>query len=147
MRRFIGRRYRLLLVAIAAIAFACLLFSTAGPFRSVVGHGVSAEQANAKLWNCLVPNGAKNVWFESGYRATRVECELSQAVFKGWCESRSWRPYVIDEQQRARVYSMSSDSPVEVRNGLRFNDRVGDLGHQGVYDAATGTAYVTYSGG
>ncbi len=111
------------------------------------GHGVSAEEANAKLWHCHLPKDAKNVWFESGYRGTRVECELGQAAFSSWCDSVDWKPIVIEDEVPEWVFSMRTESLVEVRRGLQFSNMDVDVGYRAIFDADTQTAYIVFSGG
>ncbi|TWU18549.1 hypothetical protein Poly21_07130 [Allorhodopirellula heiligendammensis] len=147
INKLLIRRNLRLLGAVTLIAFACMFLSTAGPFRSVYGHGVSAEEANARLWHCHLPMDAKNVWFESGYRMTRVECELGQDAFRSWCDSVDWKPIVIVDDVPEWVFSMRIKSWVEVRRGLEFSNRDGDVGYRATFDADTQTAYAVYSGG
>ena len=147
MTRSLSHRYLLWFGSVTLMAFAGLLFSTAGPFRVVEGHGVSSEEANARLWHFRLPADAENVWFKSGYRGTRVECELGRTEFGYWCESEDWKTTAIDDRQTEWVISMRLKSSVEVRNGLQFSDLEGDVGYKVIFDADTQTVYVSFSGG
>lgn len=140
-----ARLARLALVGLAA-GFVGLLLSTCGPFRSVSGRAVSAAEANSRLWHGHVPEDATDVWFTSGYRGTQVECTLTPESFRAWCEYRGWSPFPIGEGEPVYKYS-ERDGVVTISRGLRFCDMEGDVGHSGLYDEATGRAYVTYSGG
>ena len=142
-----GWRHAGLMTAIgSAAAFVALLSSTAGPFRAVSGRASSAREANARLWNCHVPDDATDVWYRSAYRATQVECTLNAASFESWCRRRGWRPVPIAGREPAFAYSQRVGEQVIVR-GSRFDEKQGDLGFYGLYDAARQRAYVNYSGG
>jgi hypothetical protein len=80
-------RLRLIIVGLF-LAFLFLLTSTSDPFQSVTGQGVSAKEANARLWNCLVPDDATDVWYASSYSFTRVECSIDPESFRLWCERK-----------------------------------------------------------
>jgi len=121
-----------------------LLCSTEGPFRFVNGEGVGAAAANARLWNCHVPDDATDVWYKSGYRATFVECFLGPESFKQWCHKRGWRVMPIDEKEPQHVFSRRYDSPILVSKGLYFAET--ERGYFGVYDEEKQWAYVQYSG-
>lgn len=136
-----------LLFVVAMTSFVLLLSSTAGPFRAVSGQAVTAEQANAQLWNCFVPNGATDVWYTSGYRGTRIECTLAPASFAAWCRERAWTTHSINHDSPRSYYSEKAQDAVSVGNGLYFDAKKGDVGYYGVYDADAQRAYVTYSGG
>ena len=118
-----------LLGVVASAAFIGLLCSTSGPFRSVSGRGVSAREANARLWNCPVPVAATDVWYTSAYRGTTVECTLGREEFEAWCRQEQWHPEPIEPGEPLYV-----SSP---RDGLRSID-FGTL--QGVN---AGTPFVT----
>ena len=143
------KRLRILagIVLCGIVVFVGLLFTIAGPFRAVTGRGVNAAEANSLLWNCHVPDEAENVWFLSGYRGTRVECELPRNAFDAWCESHGWIPTAIAEHTPACRHSMRNDGPVDIRRGLKFEHMTGDVGYHGAYDIDTKTAYVSFSGG
>jgi len=130
----------------AALGFALLLCSTAGPFRAVTGQGVTAAEANARLWNCLVPDSATDVWYTSAYRATQIECRLYPTTFMEWCQRMKWRPIPITAEPYY-CYSEKDKATVVITVGVYFNALNGDLGYYGVYDAKKQRAYVTYSGG
>lgn len=146
MRRPWYRRAVMFLVFIAASAFVALLFSTSGPFRSVEGRGVSASEANARLWNCLVPDSAVDVWYTSAFRGTRVECTLTQTDFLVWRRQRGWKPEPI-KPGGLTPWSTLRDGVRRINQGLQFNHGDGDLGFVGCHDAENGRAYVSYSGG
>ncbi|WP_146405577.1 hypothetical protein [Allorhodopirellula heiligendammensis] len=78
---------------------------------------------------------------------TRVECELGQDAFRSWCDSVDWKPIVIVDDVPEWVFSMRIKSWVEVRRGLEFSNRDGDVGYRATFDADTQTAYAVYSGG
>lgn len=130
----------------AAAAFVMLLCSTSGPFRSVKGRGVSSTEANARLWNCPVPDAAVDVWYTSAYRGTQVECTLTQDDFIAWCRRRGWRPEPIKPGELPPRITQR-DGIRQINRGLRFNHIDGDFGFAGCYDVDDGRAYVSYSGG
>ena len=130
----------------AVVGFVLLLSSTAGPFRSVSGAGVSSTEANRRLWNCHVPQPATDVWFSSGYRGTLVECSLPRAPFQDWCRSNGWQVEPIAPDVPAYVHS-ERDGALTVRHGLRFSKMNKDVGFRGIYDEERGRAFAMYSGG
>ncbi len=141
------KRAGILLAGAAVAAFAGLLLSSSGPFRSVSGRASSASEANARLWNCHVPPDATDVWFISSYRFTRVECTLKPESFEDWCHRRGWRPTPIDESASVPEWVTSQrDGMKTITRGHRFNAMNGDRGYTGLYDAEGQRAYVTYSG-
>lgn len=145
MTRWRGRRACIAVGAVALAAFVGLLCSTYGPFRAVTGRGVSAGEANARLWNCFVPAEATDVWYESSYRATRVECTVTRESFEAWCRRMNWRPEAIERDDAYLLFSQR-DGFREITRGLSFRNRRGDVGFWGCYDDDRRRAYVTYSG-
>ncbi len=134
------------LLLIGALAFLALLCSTAGPFRSVEGQGVTAQEANARLWNCFVPDDATDVWYTSSYSFTRVECTIEPESFRLWCERQGWRLEPIVEGKPWAAYPFRGD-PILLESGFHFNDRKGKhiLGCSGRYDSRNKRAYVNYT--
>jgi hypothetical protein len=134
------------LAVVGVVAAAFVMASPWGPFVRVEGRGVPAREANARLWHCRVPDGATDVWYESGYRGTRVECLLSVEEFRAWCAREGWRPMPIAEGEPFLQVS-EREGVIEVRRGLRFEALRGDAGHLGVYDEERRRAFVSFSGG
>lgn len=136
------------MVSVSIFGFALLLASPWGPFRASIGKGVSAKEANARLWTCQVPPEARDVWFISSYRATQVECSLEREVFQAWLQNRGWRPHAIDVGKPIVLISLRDPTTiVEVRNGISFRHMEEDSGFSGVYDVQRKRAYVQHSGG
>ena len=131
-----------LMVAIAVIAgFVLYLFSTSGPFRSVSGEGVSAAQANQRLWIRPIPESATDVWFTSSYRASNVDCKMDQDTFLKWCRESGWQAVSISEGQPRRLYSYRLGDPVLIETGFFFDakdPKRGDVGSVGTYDFKEG---------
>lgn len=110
------RRHKGGLLATAALAaFVLLLFSTSGPFRSVSGQGVTASEANARLWHGHLPTGATDVWFTSGYRGTRLECTIEPADFFAWCQRGNWEPSPITADSPIYTHSKRDGAVVAIR--------------------------------
>jgi hypothetical protein len=137
-----------LALALIPIGFVWFLFSTAGPFRSVSGAGLSAEAANRMLWTNRVPETATDVWFRSAYLATKIDCKLEEADFRAWCQRKGWRPTPIVAGQPNIISSERLGSGVLIESGLRFDAKYGKAGRgsYGCYDTKAGRAYVFYNG-
>jgi hypothetical protein len=132
-------------ILVALTAFVLLLCSTAGPFRAVTGQGVSAKEANARLWNCLVPDDATDVWYLSSYSNTQVECRIEPESFRLWSERMGWQLQPILEGEPATKWQMKGDR-VSIESGLWFDERVKPtLGFFGVYDSRNKRAYVNFT--
>jgi hypothetical protein len=136
------------LVAFVATIGGCvlLLSSKYGPFVLTVGEGVTATEASRQLWHCFVPPSASDVWFESGYRVTRLECALDEEAFLGWCKSRDWTPLAISANEPKFVFSKRKNDPVAVTVGWRFDTTGPGDGawHVGTYDAGEHRAYIEF---
>lgn len=132
----------LIFIALAAVGFVLLLFSTAGPFRSVSGEGVTADEANRMLWIRPTPASASDVWFTSAYKATKVDCRLDEDDFLDWCRERGWHPIPIAKGHEKGVYLDRVRDAVLVGKGLYFSDRRGDVECSGIYDANEQRVYL-----
>ena len=129
---------------LGVIAFVVWMCSTAGPFRSVSGQGVSAAEANRKLWTNRVPASATDVWFVSSYKATRIDCKLDRDEFLAWCRAKGWKPNPIIETNG--TYLERLNDAVLIDDGLEFNARERGRGSSGIYDDLAGRAYIFYAG-
>lgn len=131
-----------------AVGFVALLCSTAGPFRFVSGQGVSADEANKMLWTNFVPSSATDVWFASGYFATRIDCKVDPADFQAWCQRRGWHLTPIVAGQPRALYVDRLGDVVLIESGFEFDAKYGGAGrgNTGVYDSKAGRAFVFYSG-
>src|SRR5690242_17137062 len=65
-------------------------------FRTEVGRGVTAEQANRLLWTCKVPSSATDVWFTSNRNRTLVECDIDEATFLNWAKELGADPLPLN---------------------------------------------------
>src|SRR5947208_14189915 len=102
--------------------FVALLCGVAGiMFRTTYGDRLTAKQANLRLWNCLVPEDATDVWFETSSRATQVECSIDEASFQKWAAKMKWRLLTIDPAEPIHVYSRKGGL-VTVGYGLHFDE-------------------------
>lgn len=140
-----GLRTMLLGVTAVAILVACTTFlcSPSSPLVSVTGRRETAAQANRNLWSCHVPPGASDVWYVTGFRATRVDCTMDEATFLGWCENRGWHASRIAAGERIYLYSERLKNAVTITAGLKFSVRFSQRSNcEGFYDALTHRAYV-----
>ena len=96
------------------------------------------------LWTNRVPESATDVWFISGYKATRTDCKLDRKDFEAWCQKKGWKPTPIT--QPTYRYSERIKDAVQIEAGLEFNGRKGGRGTSGIYDEKAGRAYVSYAG-
>jgi len=143
-------RYRLrtLLIAAPVVAVLCVGYSMV--FQVERGEGVSASQANRRLWNCLVPDDATDVWFSSAYRGTIVECTLPEQSFQEWCIKHGGKPTQITTAEERFVFSRKLEESVLINDGLYFMNAIKtspDIWHRGVYDRTNNRAYFDFSGG
>lgn len=140
-----GLRSMLLGVAVASIVTGCVVFlcSPSSPLVSVTGSRETAAQANRNLWSCQLPAGASDVWYNTGYRATNIDCTMDEATFLGWCQNHGWHARQIATGERVYLYSERLRNVVTITTGLKFSVISSARSNcQGFYDATAHRAYV-----
>jgi hypothetical protein len=118
-------------------------------FRTEVGQGVSAEQANRLLWACKVPDSSKDVWFESSRKETQVECNIDEATFLKWSKELGAESFPAGNSPvRYCPIGMRDQSIVMPKHGYDILAYTPALNTRlvGAYDADKGRAYIYDTG-